>query len=637
MSYEVEIEDDGLEDPIAQSRADAAEALAVLSQASDTPLEFEQTSAPFDPSAVDFDTDSWIARVADVQGWLRLDEPLPLASTRDFVYALARMLEFREPGDAVFPDNESPQLNSVGLDRLRDRAERAARLQRSFLDEFEGDGGTRVAATRSWAAAWEDEDEDPAEVAVPEPVSAKASTWRINEFVEAAKAGRLNLAPSYQRGDVWGTGARQVLIESILRGIPLPSVILLRPSGGTAQPYEVVDGKQRLTSILRFVGKHPVAMQRVAEAEREKPGNDLGELFATDYPKFKRAWKNLFGEPITTSVEEQYFFPFRLRTDDRGLAGEELAPLRGKYYTQVKTHQIKVADDPVMIGDVFEGFSEYSVPIIVYNRATQRQIHEVFNLYNKQGTHLNAEEIRNAIFHELELTRAILVAAGDSDRRTVVAEIAPSLVNDWGEVSLLQQTLSGYGFGEARYRRTKVLSWIVATLLSEAPGENLPSTARHIDNLLQRVQGDPKDRLRQPTVLTHLVRWIADAVDLHASHSELWAPAFKDGGAGAKWQELQLVGSIVGVAIAATVRPDELDDLLYAHQEEIYRASRSEAWHRPEKTQTRTQWEYIARVAKAITDILEVDAHQAADVLRSRFGSSNVDALLAMAGDGAHK
>ena len=50
-----------------------------------------------------------------------------------------------------------------------------------------------------------------------------------------------------------------MLIESILRGIPLPSIILARGSGN--QRFQIVDGKQRLTAILRFMGAHPEGLQ----------------------------------------------------------------------------------------------------------------------------------------------------------------------------------------------------------------------------------------------------------------------------------------------------------------------------------------------------------------------------------------
>ena len=43
----------------------------------------------------------------------------------------------------------------------------------------------------------------------------------------------------------------------------------------------------------------------------------------------------------------------------------------------------------------------YKFPVIIYKKVTSEQIHEVFSLYNKQGKHLNAEEIRNALYHHL--------------------------------------------------------------------------------------------------------------------------------------------------------------------------------------------------------------------------------------------
>jgi hypothetical protein len=377
------------------------------------------------------------------------------------------------------------------------------------------------------------------------------------------------------------------------------------------------------------VVKHPLAISRVKEADSARPGNNLIELFNNDYLRFKRAWKSLFNQPLTSSLEEQLYFPFKLRTDDRGLAGEDLEPLRGKYYTQIKDRTIRVADQRPSVGQVFEGYSEYKVPVIVYSRASQQQIHEVFNLYNRQGTHLNAEEIRNAIFHELQITRATLVAAGDSDPRTPVSQIAPALDSGWSEIQRLQETLRGYGFGESRYRRTKVLSWILATLLVESQVEKLPSTAKHIDALLQRVQRDKADPLRDDNTIREVFEWLEKAAEAHAAYAEAWAPTFKDGGSGAKWQELQLVGSLVGVAIAAVASGTQLDDLLAEAAPAIYDASKG--WKRPEKTQTRTQWEFISRIAQGVVGALGVDQIEASALMKSRFGSSGVESLWAVA------
>lgn len=607
------------EDSRGQLQDRIAELLAELSEAADLPESVPATSQ-FTAGDVSFTSDAWISRLADVQGWLRFSDDLSSTDPAAFHSSLASGLGFETEAEGVEVVDGSPRLTEVALERLSERAELGARLQQAFLADLDADGGTRSSATTRWAEAWEAE-EDVAEAVTPEPVTARADVWPISQLT----GRKLNLVPSYQRGDVWRTGDRQALIESILRGIPLPSVILLRT--GAATPHEVVDGKQRLTAILRFVGKHPIALAKVAEADGLHPGLELATLFTSDYPKFRTAWRNAMGYPLSAKLEDEYYFPFKLRNDAKGgLVGPDLEPLRGKYFTQIRDKIINVADESVTIKDLFEAVVAYKVPVLEYTKATQRQIHEVFKLYNKQGMHLNAEEIRNAVYHDVELTRAILVAAGDASSRSNVEDVAPSLVGVPG-VDALGQTLAEYGFGEARYRRTKVLGWILSALLNDTRGKLLPSTARHTDLLLGQVQEQEHHPLREPGRIADLFEWVARAGDLHAGHEELWPDNFRGDGKTSKWQDLQLVGSFVGIAIAVAGSPEDIEDRIESHADEIRKAALQQ-WSRPKKTQTRTQWDYIARIARGIVEILEVDITAASDAIRARFGSSGVDSLI---------
>ena len=166
-------------------------------------------------------------------------------------------------------------------------------------------------------------------------------------------------------------------------------------------------------------------------------------------------------------------------------------------------------------------------------------------------------------------------------------------------------------------------------LLNDTEKKDLPSTARHIDNFLAQVQDNNSHVLRNGTRLADLFGWIAQAADLHAAHDELWADKFKDGGKGTKWQELQLVGSLVGVAIAAAGAPDDIEDRIEDSAHKIREASVTKEWKRPPKTQTRTQWDYIARIAQGVVEKLDVDISMASETIRARFGSSGVESLLA--------
>jgi hypothetical protein len=618
----------------AEDRAEAegaiAEQIVALSQATETPTEFEPTGRTFDLDDVDFSSPTWITCLADVQGWLRLPQELSLDDENQFLGTLAQGLEFEELDDAIESANGRPRLTALALDRLNARLQRAVQLQEAFDADSETDGSSRASATSRWIDAWDeviDEEEG------TEPVSAKATTWPINEFSDRASRNKLNLSPSYQRGDVWPTSDAQMLIESILRGIPLPSVIILKPEGAGA-PYEVVDGKQRLTTILRFIGKHPLAVARIREAEAST-GKEFRFLFETNYPAFRKKWKNVVGEDLSSAREREYYFPFKLRSGSNALKGE-LAALRGKYYTQIKEARVRIADEEMEVSDLFERVTEYKIPLIEYSKATRVQIHEVFNLYNKQGKHLNAEEIRNALYHDVKFMRGLLVASGDNSD---VAAVAPFLAPEWDELSQIGDILFRYGVGTARYRRTKVLSWLASMLLfdsrdSAGVAKRL-STASHINGFLARIEGDARDPLRNDAKIRDAFGLLLEGMFSHSAIKDAWAPQFRDTKTGAKWQELQLIASLLGVTIAAASLGDDTADVLESIAPELREKTGSSAWKRPPKTQTASQWEYIARIATEIVDVLGVDLEQASARLVERFGYSCVPTLRsALAGSG---
>lgn len=614
-----------------------ADGLASLSEASDTPDGVPPVSSTFSSSDIDFATDAWMTKLAEVQGWLSFSEDLPLSGGRAFLRALVGLLEL-DPVEVLDSGTFNPPLSVSALERLNERVDAAGRLQTNFLEELETKGTSREAATQSWADSWADIDASE-EVASPEPITASIKVWPIFQFTKKPP----NLTPSYQRGDVWRNGDRQSLMESILRGVPLPSIILLWT--GSSTQHEVVDGKQRLTAILRFVGKHPVAMQKVAEFTDRHRGTKfnkdgklddrgdrtLTDLFNDDYPAFRRAWKALEGYELKSQQENDFYFPFKLRsTGSRGLVGPYLSPLRGLYYTQIKDKEINVAGQQTTVESLFEDVSDYTIPVIEYKQATQAQIHDVFRLYNKQGVHLNAEEIRNAIYHEVELTRATLVAAGDAGSSSDIASIAGSLAGI-PDLYRLGEALKNYGFGGTRYKRTKVLAWVISVLVHDTGDKDLASTSRNIDQLLIEIQGNPSHPLAQPATLTNLFTHLLKAVELHASHDELWSEKFMDGGKGVKWQELQLVGSLVGMAMALAASPHDLEERIETNADAIRTATEeSDVWERPAKTQTKTQWDYIARISRSLLELLDIDPDRAAEAVRQQFGSSGYPSLQRM-------
>lgn len=618
-------EDAQMPEDLTEVEQNITAAIAELSAEGPTPTGIEvPRSYDYDLTELSLSDGTWRTPLAAVQGWLHLPDQIDESSAAAFDRSVGRMLDLPVSGE--------PGLEY--FNRLHERLERATSLRQQFLDELENESegtATLETASATWAAAWGDVEENE-EAETSGPISANADTWPISQFRQYAVDGEMDLNPSYQRADVWPTADAQLLIESVLRGIPLPSVILLQQDTDQGDRYEIVDGKQRLTSILRFTAAHPRALATVAERAEAwgVSADDTVELFQKDYPAFKKLWRKNEARTLTAKAEKELYFPFALRSGNVPTLSGDLEQVRGHYYSEIRHIAIQVGKAKKRIRSLFEEVSDYRIPVIVYHQATSRQIHEVFSLYNKQGKHLNAEEIRNAAFHELDFMRALLATSGDTDG---VERVAPFLTPVWSDLSSTGRVLADangpYGLPDAGYKRSKALSWVAAALLLEDENLAARSTAAHINNLLKRIQDDRRDPLRDQGRVISAMVLLDKAVDAHqAMPPEAWAPSFRNAQLRGRWQELQLVASLITLAGAYAVRGDELEDLLDDEADEIAKASAG--WVRPPKTQSRQQWEYIGGVVRGFLELLEVDPAAADDAIRSRLGSSGIRNLVAL-------
>jgi len=78
--------------------------------------------------------------------------------------------------------------------------------------------------------------------------------YSVADFLELRVANRLVINRNFQRREVWKTTPKVYLVDSILRGMPIPKMYFrtLVDAETQSSVREVIDGQQRLQAIFQF-------------------------------------------------------------------------------------------------------------------------------------------------------------------------------------------------------------------------------------------------------------------------------------------------------------------------------------------------------------------------------------------------
>lgn len=104
-------------------------------------------------------------------------------------------------------------------------------------------------------------------------------TYSINDFRQWKERRELILSPKFQRRRVWSEKAKSYLIDTILRGLPIPPVFIREKIDLSTKKTirEVIDGQQRLAAILDYLNDG----LKVSKIHNE----DFGGLYFSELPE----------------------------------------------------------------------------------------------------------------------------------------------------------------------------------------------------------------------------------------------------------------------------------------------------------------------------------------------------------------
>lgn len=113
----------------------------------------------------------------------------------------------------------------------------------------------------------------------------------IRQLYDMILEGMIDIAPEYQRHFVWDAKRQSALIESLFLGIPVPSLFMATNKDAT---WEVIDGVQRLTTIIYFIGNEDDPIIKKFEIKFKKLRlTDLEKLEAMNDLKYEQLPKSM--------------------------------------------------------------------------------------------------------------------------------------------------------------------------------------------------------------------------------------------------------------------------------------------------------------------------------------------------------
>lgn len=107
---------------------------------------------------------------------------------------------------------------------------------------------------------FESEKDEPSEYSLTRRELSQAviynTDWTVETVISQLTKDHILLSPTFQRRDAWRIEKKSRFIESLLLGLPVPQIVLAEDKDHRGQ-YLVLDGKQRLLTLLQFAGKAP--------------------------------------------------------------------------------------------------------------------------------------------------------------------------------------------------------------------------------------------------------------------------------------------------------------------------------------------------------------------------------------------
>jgi len=262
-------------------------------------------------------------------------------------------------------------------------------------------------------------------------ISSDGYPMSVGELTNLYRDGELIIRPEFQRFFRWTNIQKSRLVESLLLGIPLPSIFVSQTESGV---WEVVDGLQRLSTIFELQGEL-----------RDPKGELLAplELRATKYlPDLEaKFWNN--GNPSTSLSDAQRLDVKRSKIDIKIIKRESSTQTKFDLFQRLNSYGTQLNAQEMRSALLVAASPEF------FSRLERLASLETF----RTSVSLSEKQIEER--YDLELvTRFIVLHNWSQDRMTATALRDLSQILDDASVTLATQYPEGFKELESVFETT---------------------------------------------------------------------------------------------------------------------------------------------------------------------------------------
>ena len=163
---------------------------------------------------------------------------------------------------------------------------------------------------------------------------------QISDLLQWNDKDELELSPKYQRNSVWNETAKAYLIDTIVRGLPIPPIFLRQKVDVVTRKTfrEVIDGQQRIRAILEYIVEENYAIKR--SHNKELGGKTYSDL--DDDIKESILQYEILAEIVTEKDDSVIYDMFaRLNSNNIVLNKQEIR--NSKYWGEYKVFIYQMA------------------------------------------------------------------------------------------------------------------------------------------------------------------------------------------------------------------------------------------------------------------------------------------------------